>query len=199
MEVIEREAYRGYTIEIAPDDYPCDPRDPQYGYDHAGTMVMFHRRYRLGDEHKHSFRSPDEFREYMETEQGLIVLPVYMYDHGGITISTSPYGDRWDSGQVGWIYMTADDAKAEGLDRESAVKRLEAEVESYDQYLRGDCYMVVIRDGRGRIVDGPYGGLYGMDDCMETGRDMIDSIIVHHAREAERLTALSEELCYAGI
>lgn len=33
-------------------------------------------------------------------------MDLWLYDHGGITISCShcyPYNDRWDSGQVGWI------------------------------------------------------------------------------------------------
>lgn len=36
-------------------------------------------------------------------------LPLWLYDHGGITIScgsrTGQYADRWDSGAVGWIVM----------------------------------------------------------------------------------------------
>ncbi len=33
-----------------------------------------------------------------------VILPLYLYDHGGITMSTGPFSCRWDSGQVGWIY-----------------------------------------------------------------------------------------------
>lgn len=39
-----------------------------------------------------------------------VVLPLWLYDHTGITISVGervyPYNDRWDSGQVGFIALT---------------------------------------------------------------------------------------------
>ena len=34
-------------------------------------------------------------------------LPLYLYDHGGITMSTNPFSCPWDDGgQVGWIYAS---------------------------------------------------------------------------------------------
>jgi len=33
-----------------------------------------------------------------------VILPLYLYDHGGITMSTGAFSCPWDSGQVGWIY-----------------------------------------------------------------------------------------------
>lgn len=47
------------------------------------------------------------------------ILPLYLYDHGGITMSTGSFVGRaphadWDSGQVGFIY----------LDKETAMKEL---------------------------------------------------------------------------
>lgn len=35
-----------------------------------------------------------------------IILPIYAYEHGGITLSTGSFSCPWDSGQVGWIYAT---------------------------------------------------------------------------------------------
>lgn len=74
-------------------------------------------------------------------------LPLYLYDHSGITISTGSFSCPWDSGQVGWIF--APRAKVvEGwgwwkmtparLERIRGC--LEGEVEVYDQYIRGDVY-----------------------------------------------------------
>jgi hypothetical protein len=39
-------------------------------------------------------------------ERTVVVLPLYLYDHSGLTISTSPFSCRWDSGQVGYIHTT---------------------------------------------------------------------------------------------
>ena len=51
-------------------------------------------------------------------ERKNVVLPLYLYDHSGITMScdlTYPYNDRWDSGQVGWIYASHQRVSRGGL------------------------------------------------------------------------------------
>lgn len=73
----------------------------------------------------------------------LVSLPLWLYDHGGITISCGdrvyPYNDRWDSGLVGWIVYARQ--KDDGEDwRERAFDRMRAEVEEYDHYLQGEVY-----------------------------------------------------------
>lgn len=85
-----------------------------------------------------------------------VILPVYIYDHSGITISCShtyPYNDRWDAGQVGWIYADYDDIKNEygAVNTENIEKAKEvlvSEVSTYDDYLRGNAYGYIIeKDG----------------------------------------------------
>ena len=39
-------------------------------------------------------------------EDEVVALPLYLYDHSGITMNTSGFSCPWDSGQVGWIYCT---------------------------------------------------------------------------------------------
>lgn len=67
----------------------------------------------------------------------LCILPVYLYDHSGITVSTSSFSCRWDSGQVGFIYVTKDKA---GDDWGCAEACLKSEIETLAQYLEGDVY-----------------------------------------------------------
>lgn len=81
-------------------------------------------------------------------------MDLWLYDHGGITISCShcyPYNDRWDSGQVGWIIADKETIIREVRNhdmsrltdetwRARAVEIMEGEVEVYDQYLRGEVY-----------------------------------------------------------
>ena len=76
-----------------------------------------------------------------------VMLPLYLYDHGGITMNVGGYSCPWDSGQVGWIYVSKADARENwGLSRlsrkarEHAERILRAEVEEYAQYLRGEVY-----------------------------------------------------------
>ena len=113
-----------------------------------GKMFCAHRRYNLGDEQIDS----SKFNGWNEVEKSLkkeydIVIPLYLYDHGGITISTTPFSCLWDSGQVGFIVLSKKRIRdmyaikrvtKKWLDR--AMAELDAEVETYDSYLRGDGY-----------------------------------------------------------
>lgn len=73
-----------------------------------------------------------------------IHLPLYLYDHGGITMSTSSFSCPWDSGQVGFIFVSKEKAKKEfeGDDEweKKAIRSLVAEVNTYDDYLTGNIY-----------------------------------------------------------
>ncbi len=86
------------------------------------------------------------------------ILPLYLFDHSGITMNTTGFSCPWDSGQVGWIYASKDAIQAEygGKDltpeiREKAEKLLRGEVEYYDHYLRGDCYGFQLYKGEEEI------------------------------------------------
>lgn len=79
-----------------------------------------------------------------------IILPLNLYDHGGISMSVSSFLGRsqhaeWDSGQVGWIFATPQEIQKEygTLAKESYEKAedlLRSEVETYNFYLTGQCY-----------------------------------------------------------
>jgi hypothetical protein len=83
------------------------------------------------------------------------ILPLYLYDHSGITMSTGSFSCPWDSGQVGWIWMThkafieetgypTEEERETGVLGEESIAKcrgmLKNEVEAYDQYIRGDVY-----------------------------------------------------------
>lgn len=159
--ILERIIKNNLTGTIEQD---LEPQNPRTEIEQLARLILWHNRYKIGDEH--SF-TPEEFKEMMKEKEGLYV-PVYMYEHSGITISTTPFSCRWDSGQIGWAYMTkeiiddwydGDDAKA----RES----IEGEIKEYDAYLRGDIYMITIKDEKGDIVE-CIGGHNGFDYARET-------------------------------
>jgi len=164
---VETIEYRGFNINIY---YDSDPINPRAEWDNFGAMVCFHSRYNLGD--NHDFSSPEDFEEFAK-ENKLIILPLYLYDHSGITISTGPFSCPWDSGQVGWFYVEEEKAKKEWgwkvltkERREKIVKYLEGEVEVYDQYLTGQVYGYIIepKDENSKIeCDDSCWGFYGYD------------------------------------
>jgi len=76
-------------------------------------------------------------------EDNLAILPLYLYQHTGISMNTVGFGCSWDSGQVGYIYATKEDYEKDWdkpFNREHAEECLKGEVETYDNYLTGEVY-----------------------------------------------------------
>jgi hypothetical protein len=162
----ERIGYRRHIIRIIQDDTPLNPR---VDCDNLGVMVCFHNRYRLGDE-GHGFRSEDyngwdDLEKGIEREHGpSIILPIYMYDHSGCTINTTGFSCHWDSGQIGFIFIQRERARKEygwkviTKKREQQIRdMLKGEVETYDQFLRGDVYGYQVISPDGEELDSCWG------------------------------------------
>jgi len=147
-------------IGIFIDNYPESPRD----WDNLGTMVCFHGRYNLGDDHNYNQNNYDSWEELekdiVNTENTAIILPLYLYDHSGLSISTTPFSCRWDSGQVGFIFISKQKIREEYSVKRITKKLIEKvesylinEVETYNQYLSGDVYKLEIIDDDDEVVD----------------------------------------------
>ena len=131
-----------HELLIKHDDDPSSPREN----DNLGTMVCWHRRYKLGDIQPKE-RPEEWFKENFPPEclDGGVLLALYMLDHSGITISTESFRDPWDSGQIGWIFAKPEKVKeAFGDNSQESVEKarqcLLHEVKIYDQFQRGSCW-----------------------------------------------------------
>ena len=119
--------------------------------------------------------------DIIEKENVHTILPLYLYDHSGITMSTSSFNDRWDSGQVGWIFVSKDKVKQESLDETKIEEYLKGEVETYDQYIRGDVYGYKVYKietcDKGceheEELDSCW-GFYGEEDCITDAKGIVD-------------------------
>lgn len=142
---VDLEDGRKLTVSVEQDTFGDSPRD----WDNLGTMVCWHNRYRLGDvDGQKEYGDSNAFLEWIQEEEAL-TLPLYLYDHSGLGMSTSnaryPFSCPWDAGQVGWIYVLLEDVRKEYGDdskgsKEIAVRCLHSEVLTYDQHLRGEVY-----------------------------------------------------------
>lgn len=184
----------GQTLQIIHDNVPMNPRTE---WDNLGTMVCFHNRYKLGDE-KHGYNSKD-YSSWTEMKKAIIkkedvavILPIYMYDHSGLTISTTPFNCQWDSGQIGFIFISKAKARKEFSKKRLSVqfiKKLEdymfGEVETYDQYLTGDTYGFKLLDEQGEEVHSCW-GFFGSDPKTNGILDHINAEIVS-GEEVEKM------------
>ena len=131
---------KGCRIHIK---YDNDGENSPREWDNAGTIVDWHRNLIIGDKKIDG--------DWTISRRDNIVLPVYIYQHGGITINTTGFHCDWDSGQVGWIYISRKDAVANwGKVRctkaieKRARNYLVGEVETLDNFFTGNVYGYVI-------------------------------------------------------
>ncbi|MHA2063243.1 MAG: hypothetical protein ACXABY_02560 [Candidatus Thorarchaeota archaeon] len=166
------------NVKIIPDNDAESPRT----WDNTGIMACAHKRYNLGDEQLPSsnFNSWEEVEDYLVDEcRALVILPLFLYDHSGITMNTTGFSCPWDSGQVGYIYITRETLalthgwkKITKERRAKLVELLIGEVETYDQYLRGDVYGYSI-EIEGEQVDscwGFFGEKYAKEEAISNAK-----------------------------
>jgi len=135
VEVIEKGNRRAEIF------YDGEAESPRRMYDNLGVMMCIHRRYRLGDEQlsEGDFESWDDVRVSLVKVFGAkVFLPLYLYEHSGITMNTIGFPCGWDSGQVGFIYAKPEESK--NYSYEKIVEILKSEVEEYSNYLKGEVY-----------------------------------------------------------
>lgn len=109
------------------------------------------------------------------------IQPLYVYDHSGVTYSTSPFSCRWDSGQVGYVFTTRYDYEEFGLTEkfnpESARVKIENEVKHWDHYAQGDTFYFTIEDKEGENIES-VGGFIG--DRREIAKIIIDEYLADY-------------------
>ena len=111
------------------------------------------------------------------------ILPVYVYEHSGSAISTTPFGCRWDSGQIGFIYVADKEKfkKAFGISRINTKKALEVMdsfISEINEIWQGDVYGFVIEDSEsGECIDSCGGFIGSEKDVID---EMLDSICIEN-------------------
>src|SRR5690606_16220468 len=183
-----------------------------------------HRRSDLGDVTRYPDDSETEtladfIRETIEDREGegaadgAIAMPLWLYEHSGMTMRASkenlladgvsvsnPFSCPWDSGMVGFIYMTRETMDREWSRRDDprdrradAMDCMAAEVETYDMWLRGEVYGYIVADpdGNEHSCWGVLGDLndYVMAEAMSIAVPMDEAYgAARAAAEAEDLT-----------
>lgn len=162
------------VLRIFTDDSPESPRE----WDNLGTLKTWHRSYDFSDDDAPNIDS-DDFEEWAKENDVALYLPVYMLDHSGVRLSTRDFCDRWDSGQVGYIWVTRDKLRQEyGQARitkallKKAQAVLQGEIETLDQYASGDVY--------GFVIERPC----KCGSCGDTHAEHIDSCFGFYGQEA---------------
>jgi hypothetical protein len=189
---VYEEAHQGHNIKIYQDPDAESPRE----WSNLGTLICWHRRYRLGDSHQfdspeaflrdlagvsdHSDLSMEKLRE--RAERKAVILPVFLYDHSRLAMNTIGFHCPWDSGQVGYVYVTLEAVRDEfGAKRVTKALRdraadiLRGEITTYDDYLGGRVYGYVV-EADGEEIDACWGfvGVYETG-CLPEARRAVSA------------------------
>lgn len=218
---VDRIHYLGFDIVIKRD---VDPLNPRRDCDNLGTMACSHGKYRLGDVQYgdgaeavyetlkelgyENVKMEDDYTElygedfvwkyYDKLDKVAIFLPLFLYDHSGITMNTRGFSCPWDSGQVGFIYVSKNKVKEEWdwklltqHRKEIILNILRREVQTYDYYISGEVYGYYIEPTNNLIdYDDSCWGFFGYETAdWDYMIDEAKSNIRHGIKEWARETS----------
>lgn len=210
----EEDEATGLILKIVHDS---DPLNPRVDYDEASVMVCDHGCYALGDKDGHEkaceairacaayqeswedeesddyldfSHGPDLYQGMIRCQDEIVFRCLFLYDHSGITMSTSPFSCRWDSGQVGFAFMDEARMKATYMVdevtheiRERARSLIDSEVKVYDDYLTGNCWGFIIEDQDGDVLDSCWGFLGDSKYCEEEAQGIYKAYIADKVKD----------------
>lgn len=187
----KNDSNNGY-VSVELDSYPENPRD---FYDGLGTFLTWQRRYRSPD--ANHYASPEDFvaellGEEVESrcrtmgdvlnafdEAGYAICGIYRFEHGQVKYELgemNPFGDPWDSGPVGFAYVSPDKLREEGMSKENAIAYMKNEMAEYSAFANGDVYLVTEYDEHGEAVD--WHTCYGLEG-MQDEYPFVEEINLH--------------------
>lgn len=159
------------------DNNPTNPRD----WAAFTNMVCFHKRYCLGDKHN---INPNNYTGWDSLKINLVkyyssihtILPLFLLDHSGLQISTKPFGDVWDSGQIGFIFITKETVKENNFSKKDINTILHNHVNIYNNYLTGKIYQFKIVDECHNILFSA-GDYHDYEECQNEGKEMLENFL----------------------
>ena len=185
MDAVETFKVGNKTVKIVIDEDAESPRND--GRDNCDMFILFHKNYNLGDKHEYvssQFSGWDEMeKQIIKDHKPVEMRRIYLYDHSGITIADHPFSCPWDSGMIGFALISRESAlkemsakKVTKKVKEWAKKYLDATIEEYDQYIRGNCFGYIVEDEDGEHLDSCYGFIGDLDYVKQEATEAAQSI-----------------------
>ena len=168
----------GDVLSIHYDEYPENPRT---SWDNLGVVVVRDNCQYISNEGDFDLdfgsREGDE-RALVNSRDIVAYLPLYVFDHSGVSFNTTGFGCPWDSGQIGWIVCTREGLRQAGFDwkritrkrREKIFEWLQGEVDTYSAYASGETYGFTVETAEGDQTDSCF-GYYGDDGLQAIMED----------------------------
>ncbi len=197
MDLVKEVTHAGKWVRIY---YDPDPLNPRKEYDNLTDIVHWHRRYDFGKRIEPTSREELVAQAEEDGDPILAILPLHLYDHSGITISVGSFSCSFDSGQVGWVYISkskADLMGCVGWTTEKYEEAIRADVKTYDYYLTGQVFGYVVEGRDGESLESCWGFIGDSDDCLSEGKSAAERCDdPADVRDAEELAS---RVTYASV
>jgi len=133
MDIIKSYKKENTLFRICVD--PCPERPEMYGH-----IFHWHPRYDLGKRIK-----PAETKKNLQTKDWAQFLNLYLFDHGELILSITPFNDQFDSGQVGYVGVTREEFNNhirgdEAQRSKGSIARVQESLERFSMYLNGSVF-----------------------------------------------------------
>lgn len=136
----------------------------------------------------HGFGSPEDFLDYHSdatydeledltisekevlVRKNHVLVPLYLLEHSGTKLSTTPFSCPWDSGQVGYVMMSHEEViKNYGSLNDEVLENVHSWIKSYvevwDDWMNGNVFGYVLEQD-GVVLDSTF-GFYGDIDKVK--------------------------------
>ena len=149
--------------------YDESPRD----WSNLGTLLGYHKNYELCEVeelkgYRNKKRFVDDATEYVNNieAEGGFVNSLFCYEHSNIKFSLKQFNCMFDSGVVGYVFVTKEKLDAEGLsvskDLNRIIEIVENELVIWNKFLNGEVWRII--DNLGEL---DCGGYYDFDQAMD--------------------------------
>lgn len=180
------------TLNLIQDSESHD--HPRTSCENLGTIINWHTRFNLGDENI----NPKEYTSLNDiisknTSKDDICLPLFLYNHSSLSLSTKPFNCRFDSSQIGIIKVSKTKIRKEysckkvtKKIKEKVIEVLKNEILYFDKYLKGEFYILEILDNNKEIEESCAGFV---------GDNPIDNGMIDHLSKEDQEYVKSQVLC----
>ena len=158
-------------------------------WDNDSKLLLCHNRYNLALEIEEIDSDSESIQEYVKSldADDYVILPVYMYDHSGLALSTTPFSCQWDSGQIGYIIY-----KTDGTRQEKDIKeQLNNELRVYEAYLNGEAYCISFENYLTGETDS-CGGIYMFSE--KDKREVVKDFLLDTSAPEDSIKQIMKEL-----
>lgn len=83
----------------------------------------------------------EAFGRYLKIFHNVDAYPVYRYEHGNVALSIRDFGDRWDSGMIGWAYINPDAETWDNMDGKEIIAGL---LDELAKWINGEVYGYIV-------------------------------------------------------